>query len=211
MEKIKSISSSGIFTLFFSLQSIGYLHGLGIFGKVNIENTISFGIYHLSNIFQFKEVIALPVSPLLCGFLLMLLPSIEESELTSKAEKSKLVYLFLSIFIPLSFTIVLGSVFGPEKSAEMVNNLQNHLGLGVLRPIIYLSLYVIAVLGCWKFRKTTFTKLRKLLKIFDKSLLILFSTVWLLYGCYIGSRFDGASDKLNHSDVLKEFISETKK
>ena len=77
MKQNQLIKSSTIFGAFFTLQAIGYIQGFGKYGAVKLESAISFGVYHLAHIFQPYSPIGWPLSPFICGILLVMTPFLE--------------------------------------------------------------------------------------------------------------------------------------
>ncbi len=209
MEKYKSLISSGLFTVFFTSQAIGYMHGHSFFGKVDADSTIAFGIYHLGHIFQPHNDVAWPLSPLLCGILLLMIPFIEKDWKKDIIQKENFIGIFTALLIPLTITIIEVSIIGPEYAAKLTSELLGWMKYPIFLSLIYFVLYVIVVLICWKYRRTISKMLSKLQMYLPKSFLLLITIIWLLYGCYIGSRFDGALDNINlvqENSFLKLFF-----
>jgi hypothetical protein len=197
MGNYKSLSASGLFGLFFTMQAIGYLHGSGIYGQANIENTLAFGIYHLSHIFQPHKPLAWPLSPFLCGFVLLCIPFMEKDK-----SKEKLSAILLALLLPLSIAILEVSIIGPEEAASFTNQLSQSLEYPILLSILYFFLYAVLFAACWRYRSFIKKRLDSLVHSFSKPLLFTVAAAWLLYGCYVGSRFDGALDHIKGEHAL---------
>ena len=200
MKKNKFLISSGIFSLFFVLQGVGYIHGHEKYNQINPENAMAFGIYHLAHIFKPFENLAWPLTPLLCGLVLLFMPFIEIDKASNSKQNENLTNLFIAIFIPISIAILQVSFFGPEVTAENAHKMSEKLPHHAIFSFVYISLYLIVTILCWYYIYSVKKWFQFLPKFFPKAFLILLATIWLLYGCYMGSRLDGALDKIRSPD-----------
>ena len=183
---VKSLGSSGLFSLFFLLQALGYLHGYEVYDQAELESTVTFGILHLSYFFQPYSDFSWPLSPLICGAMLIAIPFYNEASQTFRD-------IFLCLFVPLSIMIVAASAVPTSISPGLVDKLPGaQLPMGI--PILYSLFYAFCVGLCWWQRHWISERSERLAEVFPKSLLGAFAVVWLLYGCYVGARYDGASD-----------------
>ena len=119
-------------------------------------------------------------------------------------------YIFMT-FIPLTISFVVVSIYPLNCLAKQSMEMEQQLGHPILRKLIYFSGYLITFGISWRYMNNIKWLIRKIERHIPRNLLLFFTTIWLLYGCYVGSKLDGMVDmRSGHVDMYNNFFPPTK-
>lgn len=194
----------GLFGLFVFIQAFGYLSGAGSISNYpnSIYEAVHYGIAHLRHFFQPFSEAAWPLSPILCGLMLLYvtyLPNQLQKE--EKTLHSEVNGWFFSLLLAVSL-VTSGAIFSYDsyKLSLEIFRWANKPALIFIKKIIYLfSVLVITYLiHHFSCLKKGFLLKKALKETPWPELMTALIFVWLMLVTYSGSFLDGQLDKVNN-------------